>query len=114
MNINMSNYTTIKIPKEYRRSIDILKAEITKKGVKNLSRGFKELFEAKRCPFCHRKLKKVDKVGGRIIKKCPKCDFSKPVVDFYGEMGPEDVTKIISISTLVELGVYALAEALEE
>lgn len=107
--------TTIKIPAEGRRSIEVLKAELALKGLGNVPTELKQYLRDDYCPF-HRaqKLETVSEVYGglRELRKCPKCGFSKPVIDISATTTADDVLKAVGVAALVLLGIYALSKIL--
>jgi len=108
--------TTIKIPLEGRRSIEVLKAQLAFRGLNNVSHDFKRYLRDNYCPFCHQQLEKVGEVYGGIreLCRCSKCGFSKPVIDIGVSTTADDVLKAIGVTTLVLLGIYALSKILEK
>lgn len=109
--------TTIKIPVEGRRSIDVLKAQLALKGLNNVSTQFKQHLRDDYCPYHpSQKLETVSEVYGglRELRKCPKCGFSKPVIDIGASATVDDALKAIGVAALVLLGIYALSKILEK
>jgi len=109
-------YTTVKIPEETRKSMDVLRGQIARKGLDNLPENFKRQLSANSCPFCYTQLKTNKVVYGGIkeLHTCPKCGFSKPVMEIGVSVTADDVLKAIGTATLVALGIYVLGTILSE
>lgn len=109
--------TTIKIPVEGRRSIDVLKAQLALKGLDNAPQALKQHLRDNYCPFHpDQELETVSEVYGglRELRKCPKCGFGKPVIDIDATATADDVLKAVGVAALVLLGIYALSKILEK
>lgn len=107
-----TGYTTIKIPKEYRKSVDILRARVAQKGMDNLPGDFKKSFADCQCPICHQQMEPMVTAG--LNYSCPNCGFTKPVFEIQRPAtSPEEILKAFGVTAILMLGIYVLAKLLE-
>ncbi|MBA7504610.1 hypothetical protein ES706_03256 [subsurface metagenome] len=107
-----NKYSTLKIPKEYRKSVDILRARVAQKGIDNLPDKFKKSLADCKCPMCHQEMQPVATVGAAY--HCPNCGFSKPVFEIQTPAAsPEEILKAFGVTAIIMLGIYTLAKLLE-
>ena len=108
----MAEYTTIKVPKKLKRSVDLIRVELAQRG--ELDEKLVAYLREDRCPLCNQKLKDSGTVAIRYakIKECPNCGFSKPVMDVGVTIKAEDILTALGAGLLVGLGLYLIAELL--
>jgi|Deesub1362B_J571_1020462.scaffolds.fasta_scaffold00898_7 hypothetical protein len=104
-------YTTVKIPRKYRRSLDLVRTEISRQGLDN---KLLEYLKEDTCPFCNTKLKSVEELHLKYaeLKECPKCGFSKPVIESRASIRLEDLLTIFGAGLLFGIGLFLLAKTL--
>ena len=105
-------YTTVKIPRKYRRSMDLVRAEITREG--RINDRLLEYLRKDICPFCGTKLREVEELRIKYAKleECPNCGFSKPVITAESSIKMEDILAAFGAGLLVGLGIFLIAELL--
>ena len=105
-------YTTVKIPKKMKRSIDLVRAEIVRE--KELNTRLIKILEADTCPFCNTKLQDVEtmKIKYAKLKECPNCGFTKPVIETEATIKTENLFAAFGAGLLVGLGIFLIAELL--
>ena len=109
----MNEYTTVKVPKKLRRSIDLIRAEIIKEG--KIDNRLLTYLKEDTCPFCGIKLVDAGELKVRYakLKECPNCGFSKPVIVSESKIKIEDLLTILGVGLLVGLGIFLIAEILK-
>lgn len=109
----MTEYTTIKIPKKMKRSIDLVRAEIVREG--KIDEQIMKYLKTDVCPFCNTKLRDVETVRIKYakLKVCPSCGFSKPVVTSEASIKVEDLLAAFGAGLLVGIGIFLIAELLK-
>jgi len=105
-------YTTVKIPRKYRRSIDLVRAEITREG--KINDELLEHLQGDTCPFCGTKLHEVKELRIKYAKlaECPKCGFSKPIITAESSIKMEDILTAFGAGLIVGLGIFLIAKSL--
>lgn len=104
-------YTTMKVPKNYRRSLNVVKSAAAQRGLDNLSVEFKNSLAAKQCPFCNKEMIPTVKVG--MDYTCPTCGFTKPVIQVgMPATHGNQIFAAIGTAALVGLGIYLVSKLL--
>jgi len=102
-------YTTIKIPKKYRRSIDLIWAEIVKNS--DYANKLLELLREDECPICNTKLKSVEFNLKHVeLMECPSCGYSKPVL--RGTIEKDEIPSVFNVGVIAALGIHLIAKML--
>jgi predicted RNA-binding Zn-ribbon protein involved in translation (DUF1610 family) len=105
-------YTTLKVPKSYQRSLNIAKSAAAQKGLSNFPVELKSGLADKRCPFCNKELVPRLKVG--MDYTCPECGFTKPVIEVATPAThANQILAAIGTTALVGLGIYLISKLLE-
>jgi len=109
----MTEYTTVKIPRKIRRSIDLVRAEIVREG--KIDDQIMRFLKMDVCPFCNTKLQDVEtvKIKYAKLKECPNCGFTKPVITTETSIKVEDLLVAFGAGLLVGLGIFLIAELLK-
>jgi len=110
--VAVQEYTTYKLPKAYRRSVDTVRARIVQRGLDNLPVEFRNALAGRTCPICGEDMQPVATVG--IEYSCPRCYISKPVFEERMSVNQsDDVLKALSGTALTMLGIYLVAKLLK-
>jgi len=107
--MSVDGYTTIKIPKKYRRSIGLIWSEV----IRNTDYANKlfELLREDECPLCNTKLKSTEFNLKHVeLMECPSCGFSKPV----STAAKGEISTMLSAGVIVALGIYLIAKLLRD
>lgn len=105
--MTMDGYTTVKIPKKYRRSIDLIWAEVIRNS--DYANKLLELLREDECPICNTKLKNTEfNLKYTELMECPSCGFSKPVLSSTVEK--DEVLSAFNVGVIVALGIYLIAK----
>jgi len=105
-------YTSIKVPKDYRGSLNIIKSAAAQRGLSNLSVEFKNSLADKQCPFCNKEMVPTLKAG--IDYACPDCGFTKPVIQIATPATRgNQILAAVGTAALVGLGIYLVSKLLE-
>ena len=105
-------YTTLKVPRAYHGSLNMVKSAAAQRGLSNFSAELKSGLADKQCPFCGREMEPRMKAG--IDYVCPGCGFAKPVIEV--EMPATHGNQILAAlgtAVLVGLGIYLVSKLLE-
>jgi len=107
-----NEYTTIKVPKDFRRSVDTVRAQIVGRGLNNAPPSIVQALGDRQCPLCHVDMQPT--VGVSVMHSCPRCGMSKPIVEFRAPVTrADDILQVVGGTALLLLGIYLLAKALE-
>lgn len=105
-------YTTIRVPKDYRRSLNIVKSAAAQRGLNNFSVELKSSLADRRCPFCNKEMTPILKVG--MDYRCPTCGFAKPVIDVATPATRgNQILAALGTTALVGLGIYLACKLLK-
>jgi predicted RNA-binding Zn-ribbon protein involved in translation (DUF1610 family) len=105
-------YTTLKVPKTYLGSLNMVKSAAAQKGLSNFSVEFKNSLADKQCPFCNREMTPTLKVG--MDYTCPTCGFTKPVIQVgMPATRGNQILAAVGTAALVGLGIYLISKLLE-
>lgn len=105
------SYVTLKVPKEFEKSVDVVRNILFRKGIENMPTRLKEYLGSKYCPLCNNKM---DNLEGKLVFRCHKCGFSKPVINMNTPSIDDSLALLGGKGTLVGLGIYALAKIMED
>jgi len=102
-------YITIKIPKKYRRSIDLIRVEIVKNS--DYANKLLELLREDECPISNTKLKSIGFNLKHVeLMECPSCGYSKPVL--RGTIEKDEISSVFNVSIIAALGINVIAKLL--
>ena len=105
-------YTTIRVPKNYRRSLNVVKSAAAQRGLSNFSVELKSGLADKQCPFCKKEMTPTLKVG--MDYRCPSCGFTKPVIEVATPaIHGNQILAAVGTTALVGLGIYLISKLLE-
>lgn len=109
-------YASVRIPKDFDKSVDVLRSRFAQKGIENIPAVLKRYLSDENCPTCNRKMERVEEAyaGVRLIYRCPECGFGKPVVEVGASAKMDDVLAVIGKAIVMGLAIYVLAKILEE
>lgn len=103
----------MRLPKEFDESVDIFRDRLIRKGVENVP-TLKKYLNDKHCLFCRIEMKRIENAGSRLIYKCPKCGFSKPVINMEAPTTIDETLSVLGKGTIVGLSIYMLSGILEK
>jgi len=108
-----SYYTTVKVPKKLRRSLDLIRAEMVREG--KIDDKLLEYLKQDTCPFCNTKLREVEELRLKYgkLEECPNCGFSKPVITAETSIKVEDILTVLGAGLLIGLGIFLIAKLLK-
>ncbi|MBA7607779.1 hypothetical protein ES703_14946 [subsurface metagenome] len=109
--MSSASYVTLKVPKDFEKSIDVVRNIFLRKGIENMPPNLKKYLNSKHCPLCN---KKMDNQKAKLIYRCHECGISKPVIDIDTSSIDDSLPLVGGKGTLVGLGIYALAKVLGE
>ena len=105
-------YTTLKVPKSYQRSLNLAKSAAAQRGLSNFSVELKSGLADKRCPFCNKEMVPALKIG--MDYTCPDCGFTKPVIEIATPATRgNQILAAVGTAALVGLGIYLISKLLE-
>lgn len=105
-----NEYTTMKVPKDFHRSVDTVRAQIVGRGLNNAPPSIVQALGDRQCPLCHVEMTPAIAVG--VIHSCPRCGMSKPIVELRAPVTQaDDILKVLGATALLLLGTYFLAKA---
>lgn len=105
-------YTTIKVPKRYRTSLNVVKSAAVQRGLSNFSVELRSSLADRQCPFCKKEMTPKLKVG--MDYTCPSCGFTKPVIEVGTPVTHgNQILAAIGTTALVGLGIYLVSKLLE-
>ena len=105
-------FTTMKMPKNVRRSVDTVRARIVARGVDNAPPELVQALKERDCPLCHTPMEET--IEMKYYWECPSCGMTKPVADIKASgTSTDDILKVIGATALVGLGVYLAAKMLK-
>jgi predicted RNA-binding Zn-ribbon protein involved in translation (DUF1610 family) len=107
-----SEFTTMKVSKDFRRSVDTVRAQIVQRGLNNAPESLVQALGERVCPQCHIEMQPTIAVS--VMHSCPNCGMSKPVVELRASATQaDDILKALGVTAILMLGTYLIAKSLE-